>query len=73
LQEPRDLSISPESIYYYIYKKSEKWKQLYEHLRTNQIKRVNWGKSKKRKVSIKDKVSIHLRPRIINNRKRVGD
>ena len=73
LKELEGLSISPESIYYYVYEKSEKWKQPYKHLRTNRVKRVNWGKSKKRKVSIKDRVSIHLRPAVIDERKRVGD
>jgi len=72
-KELKGLSISPESIYYYIYEKSEKYKGLYKHLRTNRVKRINWGKSKKRLNSIKDRVSIHLRPKLIEERKRLGD
>jgi transposase, IS30 family len=72
-RELGNLSISPESIYYYIYEKSDKWKQFYKHLRTNRVKRINWGKRKNRGISIKDRVSINLRPEIINERKRMGD
>lgn len=68
-----DLKISHESIYYYIYDRSEKWKQLYKHLRTNRAKRINWGKRKKRGIVIKDRVSIDSRPEIVNERKRLGD
>lgn len=72
-KELEGLSISHESIYYYVYDKSEKCKQLYKHLRTNRPKRLKWGKRKSGKINIKDRVSIHNRPEIINQRKRLGD
>lgn len=72
-KELDDLTISPESIYYYIYEKSEKYKQLYKHLRTNRPKRSQQGKRKKQGSAIKNRVSIHNRPEVINQRKRLGD
>ena len=72
-KELGELSISPESIYHYVYERSEKWKQLYKHLRTNRVKRLKWGRRKNRGISIKDRVSIHLRPQLIEERKRLGD
>jgi len=72
-KELKGLSISPESIYFYVYEKSDKWKQLHLYLRTNRIKRLKWGKRRKRGISIKNRVSIHSRPQVINKRKRIGD
>ena len=72
-KEVEDLSFSPESIYYHVYERSEKYKQLYKHLRTNRKKRLKWGKRKSRGIVIKDRVPIHLRPQVINERKRIGD
>jgi IS30 family transposase len=73
LKKLKGLSISPESIYHYVYERSEKYKRLYKHLRTNRVKRINWGKSKNRGISIKNRVSIHNRPKLIEERKRFGD
>lgn len=67
------LTISHESIYCYIYEKSEKYKKLYQHLRTNRAKRFKWGKRKSKETSIKDRVSIQDRPLVIENRERYGD
>lgn len=67
------LTISHESIYYYIYEKSEKYKKLYRHLRTNRAKRFKWGKRKSKEISIKDRVSIQDRPLMIQNKERYGD
>ena len=69
----KDLNISHESIYYYIYERSEKYKQLYKHLRTHRAKRYKWGKRRSRKTAIKHRVSIHERPKLIDERKRYGD
>ena len=67
------MSISHESIYYYVYEKAEKYKQLYKHLRTNRPKRNQRGKRKRQGIIIKNRVSIHDRAEIINRRKRLGD
>jgi len=72
-KELKNLSFSHESIYHYVYEKSEKYKQLYKHLRTNRKKRLRWGKRKNRGIAIKQRVSIHSRPKLIDERKRLGD
>lgn len=68
-----NLTISHESIYHYVYERSEKYKQLYKHLRTNRKKRLKWGKRKNRGIVIKQRVSIHHRSKVIDGRKRFGD
>lgn len=66
-------TISHESIYYYIYEKSEKYKRLYIHLRTNRSKRKKQGKRKSHKLAIPGRISIHERPDIISQKERYGD
>ena len=68
-----DVSISPESIYYYVYTKSEKHKNLYQHLRTNRKKRKKHCSRKHRKIAIPSRISIHDRPKMIEDRTRYGD
>jgi len=67
------ITISHESIYYYIYEKSEKDKRLYKHLRTHRSKRRVYSTRKGAKTRIKHRVSIHDRPVCINERLRYGD
>lgn len=67
------LCISHESIYYYVYEKSEKYKRLYKHLRTERKRRKYHGKRKSKKVTIPSRISIHERPDTINTRVRYGD
>lgn len=67
------LTISHESIYYYIYTKAEKYKKLYKHLRTNRDKRKPQGTRKHNKINILDRISIHERPDEINQKIRYGD
>jgi IS30 family transposase len=66
-------TISHESIYYYIYEKSEKHKRLYQHLRTHRSKRRVYSRRKGSKVKIKERISIHDRPVCINEKLRYGD
>jgi transposase, IS30 family len=73
-QELRGLGISHESIYYWIYEKSEKYKKLHTHLRTHRKKRRGHGKRKRgQKVNIPGRTSIRERPDVVNQKKRVGD
>lgn len=65
-------TISHESIYDYIYNHSEKQKELYKHLRTGRKKRQRKFSRKKQKNTLKDKVSIHRRPAVINEKKEYG-
>lgn len=71
--ELKGLGISHESIYYWIYEKSEKHKELYRCLRAHRPKRKRKGKRKSEKIAIPSRISIHCRPRIVNRRIRVGD
>lgn len=71
--ELQDLTISYESIYYWIYKKSDKHKRLYMHLRNYQKQRKPQGRRKQGKSMITNRVSIHDRPIMIDNRERYGD
>ena len=64
-----------ETIYKYIYSKN--WVKLWlpKLLRRHKPKRTKWYSRKSRQLSevIKQRVSIHNRPKVINSRKRIGD
>jgi IS30 family transposase len=66
-------SISYEAIYDYIYNGEGKWESLYQHLRKKHRRRIKQRSRKSHKVAIPERISIHLRPEVINKRKRVGD
>lgn len=65
-------TISHESIYDYIYHHAEKQKEFYQHLRTGRSKRQRRFSRKKHKNTIKNRVSIHLRPLDIKEKKEYG-
>lgn len=71
--EKKRLTISHESIYHYIYNKSEKQEKLYQYLRQAQPKRQKLYSRKKCKIRILERKSIHTRPAYIDERKRYGD
>lgn len=73
LFELQGLTISYESIYYWIYEKSEKHKKLYKHLRNNREKRRKQGRRKSDKIAIPERISIHDRPKEIDKKERYGD
>lgn len=63
-----------ETIYKYIYDKSNRKHRLFEHLRRHRPKRQKWYARKKRdNLQIKERISIHERPKIIDKRERFGD
>ncbi len=66
-------TISYEAIYDYIYNGEGKWESLYHHLRKKHRQRKKQHSRKSHKVPIPERVSIHLRPQVINERKRAGD
>ena len=66
-------TISYEAIYDYIYNGEGKWEGLYHHLRKKHRQRRKQRSRKSRKTPIPERVSIHLRPKVINERKRTGD
>ena len=65
--------ISHESIYQYIYEGQGRYLGLYPHLRRSKKKRTKQGRRKHRKVQIKERISIHDRPMVINDKERFGD
>jgi IS30 family transposase len=57
----------------WIYEKSEKYKKLHKHLRTHRNKRKGHGKRKSKKVLIPQRISIHERSEIVDEKDRFGD
>lgn len=66
-------SICAESIYLYVYEGYGHYGGLYKHLRRHHKRRHKLGKRKHRKVQIKERISIHNRPTLIDRRTRLGD
>ncbi len=67
-------TISHESIYQYIYEGEGRFEYLYSHLRTRRSKRQRkFSRRKQAKIAIKDRISIHERPVIIDEKERLGD
>ncbi len=66
-------TISHESIYHYVYNKSDKHEKWCQYLRAGQSKRHKLHNRRKCKLPIPERVSIHLRPEYIDERKRYGD
>ena len=65
--------ISYEAIYDYIYNGEGKWESLYHHLRKkHKVRRKKCGR-KTQKITIPERISIHLRPSVISERQREGD
>jgi len=67
------LTVSHESIYNYVYEKSNKWEKLYYCLPQRRPKRRKQARRKHRKNLIPARVSIDARPETVNSRKRYGD
>ena len=66
--------VSHERIYQFIYQDKTEGGQLYLHLRVASKKyRKRYGSCNNKGSTIKDRVSIDLRPDCVNNRERVGD
>lgn len=64
--------ICPETIYHFIYSPENKDKKLWHFLRRKQAKRRIKGGRKVARVRIPDRVSIHDRPEVVNQRVEVG-
>lgn len=74
VKNDRDSVISYESIYDWIYNGDGKMGGWYKKLRRKQKMRIPKFSRKQRKKSIlKERISIHERPLIVNERKRIGD
>ena len=66
--------ISHESIYQYIYQGEGRYGGLYKHLRRSRKKRRARGKRQRRgNTQIAERISIHDRPNVIDDKRRLGD
>lgn len=70
---PQSKTISYESIYHYIYNRSEKWERLFLHLPQRRPKRRKKSGRKSHKIRIPERKSIRFRPEVVNERQRYGD
>ena len=71
-QENITETISHESIYDYIYHHAEKQKEFYRHLRTGRKQRQRKFSRKYGSAAIKNRISIHLRPPEITEKREYG-
>lgn len=69
------VEVSTESIYEYIYLPENSEKKLWEYLRRShkRRKRRKLGRSSRKGCNIPNRVSIHKRPAIVDERSRLGD
>jgi IS30 family transposase len=65
-------SVSHETIYTWIYEGSGRWQGLYRHLLSGRKRRQKRYGRKRRKTHIPERISIHERPKGIDERKEVG-
>jgi IS30 family transposase len=75
LEKCKDKTVSYESIYNWIYEGEGRFGGLYKKLRRKQKTRQRRfsRKQRKKKETIKERISIDLRPKIIEKRTRIGD
>lgn len=67
-----DRQIGVETIYRFIYKSGNKKLRLWEYLRRKQARRRKRGGRKSQRIRIPDRISIHQRPLIVNERIEAG-
>ncbi len=72
LRQEQQQSISPESIYLYIWRDKSAGGDLWTHLRQQKKRRKRYGSNDRRGV-IAGRVSIDERPGIVDERSRIGD
>jgi len=70
--EERQIEISHEWIYQYIYKDKLSGGNLYLHLRCKKMRKKRYGSYDKR-GQLRNRISIEERPSIVDQKKRVGD
>lgn len=67
------ISISHETIYQYIWAKKDRGGDLHKHLRHSSTNRYKKRGKQEKRGHIKNKVSIHQRPEIVDAKQRFGD
>jgi IS30 family transposase len=74
VKDCKDKTVSYESIYNYIYEGEGRFGGLYKFLRRKQCKRKKeFARKQGLKTILKERVSIHERPEVVNTRERFGD
>ncbi len=68
-----DRNICHETIYQYIYEGEGRYQQLYLHLRRGKPRRQKQRARKPRKTTIQERISIHERPGVVEQKQRFGD
>lgn len=67
------VTISPESIYQYIYDRAHRKERLFQYLPQRRTRRRQRGGRKTRNLPIPGRVSLQWRPREVDERSRIGD
>lgn len=73
LELENELSISHETIYQYIYADKRAGGELWQHLRCQKPRRKRYASGFDRRGTIRNRVSIDERPKIVEQRVRIGD
>lgn len=74
LKKAENIEISHETIYQYVLADKKEGGDLYKHLRCQKKRRKRYGtKSHDRRGQIKDRISIDKRPKIVEDKSRIGD
>ena len=72
LKLEQHLSISHETIYQHIYADKRQGGTLYKHLRCQKLRRKRYA-CNKRRIPIQNRTSIDFRPKVVAEKKRLGD
>jgi transposase, IS30 family len=72
LRLERQLSVSPERIYLYIYADKRRGGTLHRHLRSQRVQRRR-DRGYQRRGQIPNRISIEERPAIVDRKRRIGD
>ena len=67
------LQISHEAIYQHIYTDKRSGGQLHQHLRSQKPRRKRYASGQERRGTLKNRVSIDERPKIVDEKTRIGD
>ena len=73
LKTERDLNISHERIYQYVYDDKRNGGTLHQHLRCQKQRRKRYGGGRDRRGQIAQRQSIEERPSLVEQRERLGD
>ncbi|NMM39017.1 MAG: IS30 family transposase [Glaciimonas sp.] len=71
--EETPVAINHESVYQHIYRDKQRGGDLIKHLRCQKVYRKRYGSGQQRRGMIKNRLSIDLRPDIVDQKTRIGD